>query len=138
MYRQENKNLRRAKPSNFSRIIFFYFSIQKMESAFRTVTPQEALDLQGMFPDIAVDFTQFKVISDNYTQSTKTSCDTLTDTRCEFYIPPKATLIKHWMIEADVKLIKSDGSDAAIDIASGATALATISQTLDSAPSCIE
>lgn len=102
-----------------------------MESAFRKVTPQEALDLQGMFPDIAVDFTQFKVISDNYTQSTKTSCDTYTDTRCEFYIPPKATLIKHWMIEADVKLLQNG-----VDVAPGIAI--NICQTPDSAPSCIE
>lgn len=98
----------------------------------RKVSPQEALDLQAMFPDIAVDFTQFKVISDNYTQSTKTSCDTLNDTRCEFYIPPKATIIKHWMIEADVKLIDQTGA-----VQAPANSIA-ICQTLDSAPSCIE
>lgn len=103
-----------------------------METAFRKVTPQEALDLQGMFPDIAVDFTQFKVLSDNYTQSTKTSCDTNTDTRCEFYIPPKATLIKHWMIEADVKLISNSGNPVP------SSANDEFSQTLDSAPSCID
>lgn len=63
-----------------------------------------------MFPDIRVDYTQFKVLSDNYTQSTKTTCDTLNDTRCDFYVPPKGTILKSWMIEADVKLIDTTGA----------------------------
>lgn len=70
--------------------------------------------------------------SDTYTQSTKTSCDTLSDTRCEFYIPPKATFLKHWFITCDVKLINNAGAE----IAPANTVAA--SQTLDSAPSCVE
>lgn len=54
--------------------------MEKSGSAYRLVTPQEAYELEKMFPDIKVDYTQFKVYSDNYTQSTKNSCDTITDT----------------------------------------------------------
>lgn len=102
------------------------------DSIYRRVTPQEAYELQSMFPDVQVDYTQFKVYSDNYSQSTKTSCDTLTDTRCEFYIPPKATIIKSWLIEADVELINNVGV-----VQAPANTIA-LCQTLDSAPSCIE
>ena len=77
---------------------------------YRLVTPQEAYELEKMFPDIKVDYTQFKVYSDNYTQSTKNSCDTLTDTRCEVYIPPKATILKHWQIDAKVQIIDTAGA----------------------------
>lgn len=70
--------------------------------------------------------------SDTYTQSTKTSCDTLSDTRCEFYIPPKATFTKHWFVTSDVKLINGAGTEISAEPTVAA------SQTLDSAPSCVE
>ena len=105
-----------------------------MDAIYRKVTPQEAYELQSMFPDVQVDYTQFKVYSDNYTQSTKTSCDTANDTRCEFYIPPKATIIKSWQIEADVKCVGSTGALPAIVPAATAGA----AMILDSGPSCIE
>lgn len=104
-----------------------------MEAIYRKVTPQEAYELQSMFPDVQVDYTQFKVYSDNYTQSTKTSCDTLNDTRCEFYIPPKATLIKSWQIEAEVELLLGRTGAPIVPAATVGAAM-----TLDSAPSCIE
>lgn len=108
-----------------------------MEAIYRKVTPQEAYELQSMFPDVQVDYTQFKVYSDNYTQSTKTSCDTLNDTRCDFHIPHKSTLIKSWHIEADVELINAQGVTVAPTNPDAAAVLAKC-QTLDSAPSCIE
>lgn len=89
--------------------LIFLFWLLKMDQIFRKVTPQEAYELQSMFPDIRVDYTEFKVYSDNYTQSTKNSCDTYTDNRCEVYIPPKATILKSWSLDGDVSLIK-DGA----------------------------
>ena len=77
-----------------------------------------------MFPDIRVDYTEFKVYSDNYTQSTKTTCDTINDTRCEFYVPPKATIIKSWSIDCDCEVVTSVG--AAIPKAAGRAACQTI------------
>lgn len=85
-----------------------------------------------MFPDIRVDYTEFKVFSDNYTQSTKNSCDTISDTRCEFYIPPKATIVKCWSIETDVEAIDLAG----INIPPDSTIAAC--QTTQSTPSNIE
>lgn len=99
------------------------------DSIYRRVTPQEAYELQSMFPDIQVDYTQFKVYSDNYSQSTKTSCDTSTDTRCEFYIPPKATIIKSWSIDCDVSLVNA-GVDVVAAVGAPMTPFA--------APNCIE
>lgn len=103
-----------------------------MDQIFRKVTPQEAYELQSMFPDIRVDYTEFKVYSDNYTQSTKNSCDTINDTRCEFYVPPKATIIKSWSIDADVSVTDSVGAPIAKDSTIAAC------QTIQSAPSTIE
>lgn len=85
-----------------------------MDQIYRMVNPSEAHDLQSMFPDIKVDYTQFKVYSDNYTQSTKNTADTLNDTRLEVYIPPKNTIIKHWQIDAKVEMINNQGAVVAV------------------------
>ncbi len=110
--------------------LIFLFWLLKMDQIFRKVTPQEAYELQSMFPDIRVDYTEFKVFSDNYTQSTKNSCDTKSDTRCEFYIPPKATILKSWSIDCDSEVIDSTGSSV--------DPVATETVTLQSTPSVIE
>ncbi len=103
-----------------------------MDQIFRKVTPQEAYELQSMFPDIRVDYTEFKVYSDNYTQSTKNSCDTKSDTRCEFYIPPKATIIKSWSIDANLIVLDDTGDELDKDVTTATSC------TIQSAPSTIE
>ncbi len=111
----------------------------KENGAYRLVSPQEAYDLQTMFPDIKVDYTQFKVFYDYYTQSTKTSCDTLNDTWCDFYIPPKPTILKSWEIETDVRFISSaKPGGAGAGSYEDAKHDGTECVTLNSAPSTIE
>lgn len=85
-----------------------------------------------MFPEIKVDYRQFKIISDNYTQSTKTSCDTVSDTRCDLYLPPKATFLMHYSISADVERVTNAGVAV---VAASTTAAAAC---LNSGPSVIE
>lgn len=103
-----------------------------MEQVFRKVTPQEAMELESMFPGVRVDYSQFKVICDQYTQSTKTSVDTATDSRADMYIPPKATILKSWAVSGKVLLRTSAG---AIDVAGTAV---NKSRILNSTPEAIE
>lgn len=96
-----------------------------MEQVFRKVTPQEAMELENMFPGVRVDYTQFKVICDQYTQSTKTSVDTKTDNRCDLYIPPKATILKSWHIVGDMQILDVDGNIEDPAATNGAAGLAS-------------
>ena len=83
----------------------------------RTLTQLEMVQFSSMFPDIKIDFSQFKLTSEVYPQTSKSTIDTATDTRADFYLPPKGTIVKYWAICGTFEEIKTDGTA----IAYGAT-----------------
>lgn len=73
------------------------------------------LQLTAQFPDIKIDTTQFNVTAEQYIQSQSFGADTTNKTWCDFYIPPRSTIIKHYAVFAEVDVITNAG--VVIDIA---------------------
>ncbi len=66
------------------------------------LSSDEMNSLSDILPDKSVDYMGFKAYSDYYTQSSKTSANTLSDTRIDIYIGPKPTLMTDFYIECDM------------------------------------
>lgn len=81
------------------------------QSMSRSVTQLEMIQLAAMFPDIKVDFSQFKVTTEVYPQTSKSTVDTATDTRADFFLPPKGVIVKSWAIVGKWQLIDTAGAD---------------------------
>lgn len=84
-----------------------------MEGMSWTMTQLEMVQFAAMFPDIKIDFSQFKVMCETYPQTSKSTVDTANDTRADFFLPPKGTIVKYWAICGKFEEIKTDGTAVA-------------------------